>query len=89
MKKIATTLGAAALAGVLAAGSPALAYGAMDEEMHAELVALGLEEETIALFGEDHAEEIETILAEEDNEEAKRARILALLPEHEEESAAD
>jgi hypothetical protein len=88
-EKIFSTLGAAAFASLLAAASPAVAYGGMDEELHAELVALGLEEETIAMFGEDHAAEIEGILADEDDAEAKRARILALLPEHDEEHAAD
>jgi hypothetical protein len=81
MKRTATTLGAAALAGILAAGSPALADADMDEDLHAQLAALGLDEETIEMFGDGHAEEIEAILAQEDDEEAKRARILALLPE--------
>jgi hypothetical protein len=89
MKKIATTSVAAAIAGAFAFGSPALAYDFMDEDLHEELAALGFQDETIAMFGADDSEEIETILAEEDDEEAKRARILALLPAHDEEHAAN
>jgi hypothetical protein len=50
MKRIAATFAVVTIAGVLALATPALAYDGMDEEMHAELVALGLEEKTIALF---------------------------------------
>jgi hypothetical protein len=89
MKRIAATFAVATIAGVLALATPALAYGGMDEEMRAELVALGLEEETIALFGEGQVEEIDAILAEGEDEEAKRARILALLPAHDDEQMAD
>lgn len=80
MKKLACVLGTAA---VLALGAPALAYGALNEETHGQLVALGIDEETIGMFDEGHAEEIEAILAAEHEDDAKRNLILALIEDTE------
>ena len=76
MKKLACVLGTAA---ILALGTPALAYGAMNEEMHGQLVALGIDDESIGMFDEGHAEEIEAILASEDEDDVRRDRILSLV----------